>query len=115
MTFIGPWEIALILAIVLIIFGPKKLPELAKSIGGGGVGVLSGGSEGFPAGGAGPNVSATERERASRVRGRVRQVLSVSGEGIQGTSQVCVGARRTSADCHSAGERIQRVSVVRGV
>ena len=33
MTFIGPWEIALILAIVLIIFGPKKLPELAKSIG----------------------------------------------------------------------------------
>jgi len=31
--FIGPWEIALILAIVLIIFGPKKLPELAKSLG----------------------------------------------------------------------------------
>jgi len=33
MPFIGPWEIALILAIVLIIFGPKKLPELAKSMG----------------------------------------------------------------------------------
>ncbi len=33
MPFIGPWEIALILAIVLIIFGPKKLPQLAKSIG----------------------------------------------------------------------------------
>jgi sec-independent protein translocase protein TatA len=33
MAFIGPWEIALILAIVLIIFGPKKLPELAKSLG----------------------------------------------------------------------------------
>jgi len=33
MPFIGPWEIALILAIVLIIFGPKKLPELAKSLG----------------------------------------------------------------------------------
>ena len=33
MAFIGPWEIALILAIVLIIFGPKKLPELAKSVG----------------------------------------------------------------------------------
>jgi sec-independent protein translocase protein TatA len=33
MPFIGPWEIALILAIVLIIFGPKKLPELAKSVG----------------------------------------------------------------------------------
>jgi sec-independent protein translocase protein TatA len=33
LAFIGPWEIALILAIVLIIFGPKKLPQLAKSIG----------------------------------------------------------------------------------
>ncbi len=33
MAFIGPWEIVLILAIVLIIFGPKKLPELAKSMG----------------------------------------------------------------------------------
>ncbi|OGD54473.1 hypothetical protein A3K80_08675 [Candidatus Bathyarchaeota archaeon RBG_13_38_9] len=33
MPFIGPWEIALILAIVLIIFGPKKLPQLAKAIG----------------------------------------------------------------------------------
>ncbi|MEM3004575.1 MAG: twin-arginine translocase TatA/TatE family subunit, partial [Candidatus Bathyarchaeia archaeon] len=29
----GPWEIALILAIVLILFGPKKLPELAKALG----------------------------------------------------------------------------------
>jgi len=33
MPFIGPWEIALILVIVLILFGPKKLPELARSIG----------------------------------------------------------------------------------
>lgn len=33
MPFIGPWEIALILVVILIIFGPKKLPELAKSIG----------------------------------------------------------------------------------
>ncbi len=33
LAFIGPWEIALILAIVLILFGGKKLPELAKSIG----------------------------------------------------------------------------------
>jgi sec-independent protein translocase protein TatA len=33
MPFIGPWEIALIIIVVLIIFGPKKLPELAKSIG----------------------------------------------------------------------------------
>ena len=30
---IGPTEIILILALLLIIFGPSKLPELAKSIG----------------------------------------------------------------------------------
>ncbi|MEW6621806.1 MAG: twin-arginine translocase TatA/TatE family subunit [Bacillota bacterium] len=30
---IGPWEIALILAIVLIIFGPGKLPQLGKMFG----------------------------------------------------------------------------------
>lgn len=33
MAFIGPWEIALIILVVLILFGPKKLPELAKSVG----------------------------------------------------------------------------------
>ena len=31
MALVGPWEVALVLAIVLIIFGPKKLPELAAS------------------------------------------------------------------------------------
>jgi len=30
---LGPWEIALIVVIVLIIFGPKRLPELGKGIG----------------------------------------------------------------------------------
>ena len=33
MPFIGPWEIALILVIVLILFGGRKLPQLAKAIG----------------------------------------------------------------------------------
>lgn len=28
---LGPWEIAALLAVVLIIFGPKKLPALGKS------------------------------------------------------------------------------------
>lgn len=30
---LGPWEIVLIVALVIIIFGPKRLPELGKSIG----------------------------------------------------------------------------------
>lgn len=30
---LGPWEIAVILAIVIIIFGPKRLPELGRGIG----------------------------------------------------------------------------------
>jgi sec-independent protein translocase protein TatA len=30
---IGPFEIAVVLVIVLIIFGPKRLPELGQSLG----------------------------------------------------------------------------------
>lgn len=30
---IGPWELLLILGIVLIIFGPGKLPQLGKALG----------------------------------------------------------------------------------
>ena len=32
-SIIGGWEIVLILAVVLIMFGAKKLPELAKGLG----------------------------------------------------------------------------------
>ena len=31
--FIGGWEMVLILAVVLVLFGSKKLPELAKGLG----------------------------------------------------------------------------------
>jgi sec-independent protein translocase protein TatA len=31
--WIGPWEIAILLLIVLLVFGPKRLPELGKSLG----------------------------------------------------------------------------------
>ena len=34
-AFFGGWEIVLILAVVLILFGAKKLPELAKGLGSG--------------------------------------------------------------------------------
>lgn len=33
--FFGGWEIVLILAVILILFGAKKLPELAKGLGSG--------------------------------------------------------------------------------
>lgn len=33
MPNIGPLEIAIVLAIVLIIFGPKRLPDLGRSLG----------------------------------------------------------------------------------
>ena len=32
-SWIGPWEIAIVLVIALLIFGPKKLPDLGKSMG----------------------------------------------------------------------------------
>jgi sec-independent protein translocase protein TatA len=33
MLNIGPWELILILVVVLIVFGPGKLPEVAQSLG----------------------------------------------------------------------------------
>ena len=33
--FTGPWELAIILVIVLIIFGPGKLPSIGKALGDG--------------------------------------------------------------------------------
>lgn len=33
MPFIGPWEIALIVVVVVLLFGAKRIPQLAKSIG----------------------------------------------------------------------------------
>ena len=31
----GPWELLIVLAVVLLIFGPKRLPALGKSLGSG--------------------------------------------------------------------------------
>jgi sec-independent protein translocase protein TatA len=31
--WIGPWEIAILLVVVLLVFGPKRLPEMGKSLG----------------------------------------------------------------------------------
>ena len=33
MPHVGPWEIALIVVLALLIFGPRRLPEMAKSFG----------------------------------------------------------------------------------
>ncbi len=39
MPNIGPLEIIILLVIVLVIFGPKRLPELGKGLGKGNAGV----------------------------------------------------------------------------
>ena len=31
----GPWELLIVLAVVLLIFGPKRLPQLGRSLGSG--------------------------------------------------------------------------------
>ena len=31
--FLGPWEIVIVVAVVLLIFGPKKLPQVGRSLG----------------------------------------------------------------------------------
>ena len=33
--FIGPWQIALIVAIVLLLFGGRKIPQLMRGLGSG--------------------------------------------------------------------------------
>ncbi len=32
-SWIGPWEIAIVLVLALLIFGPRKLPDLGASLG----------------------------------------------------------------------------------
>ena len=32
---VGPWQIAVIVVLVLLLFGGKKIPELMKGLGGG--------------------------------------------------------------------------------
>lgn len=33
LLFLGPWEIAIIVLIILLLFGGKKIPELMKGVG----------------------------------------------------------------------------------
>lgn len=32
---VGPWQIALVIVVVLLLFGGKKIPELMRGLGGG--------------------------------------------------------------------------------
>ena len=31
--WIGPWELAILLIVVLLVFGPRRLPEMGRSLG----------------------------------------------------------------------------------
>ncbi len=31
--WIGPWELVILLVVVLLVFGPKRLPEMGRSLG----------------------------------------------------------------------------------
>ena len=31
--WIGPWELVILLIVVLLVFGPKRLPEMGRSLG----------------------------------------------------------------------------------
>jgi sec-independent protein translocase protein TatA len=31
--WIGPWELVILLLVVLLVFGPKRLPEMGRSLG----------------------------------------------------------------------------------
>lgn len=33
--FVGPWQIGLLVLVILLIFGGKKIPELMRGLGGG--------------------------------------------------------------------------------
>lgn len=35
MGMVGPWQIVLIVALVLLLFGGRKIPELMRGLGGG--------------------------------------------------------------------------------
>jgi sec-independent protein translocase protein TatA len=32
-SFVGPWEIILLVLVLLLIFGPKRVPEIGRSLG----------------------------------------------------------------------------------
>ncbi len=60
---LGPWELGIILLIVIIIFGVGKLPQIG--------GALGQGIREFRTGASGPE---TEKERAEQERVRVTEV-----------------------------------------
>jgi sec-independent protein translocase protein TatA len=31
--WIGPWELVILLIVILLVFGPKRLPEMGRSLG----------------------------------------------------------------------------------
>ncbi len=59
MPSIGPMEIAIVLVIALIVFGPKKLPELGRGLGDG----MRGFKDSITGGGQSEAIAAPVREQ----------------------------------------------------
>jgi sec-independent protein translocase protein TatA len=77
-SWIGPWEIAIVLVLVLLIFGPRKLPELGSSLGKSIRGFKKGMKEGSDEGS--PNVAeaheTAERPSAEPIKAETQQSAS---------------------------------------
>ena len=75
-SWIGPWEIAIVLVLILLIFGPRKLPELGSSLGKSIRGFKKGMKDGREEGG--PTVAEThetaEQKDAGPMKAETQQV-----------------------------------------
>lgn len=73
----GPLELLLIAALALVVFGPEKLPELARQLG---------------------RVLGDVRRMTSDATAEFQRSLSVDGPGVSRPKQTIGGAQRTDAE-----------------
>ena len=85
---IGPLEIGIVLLIVLIIFGPKRLPELGRSLGSG--------FRGF-------KDSVTGKDRDEDSQERLEAPATVAGERVDAEPQHAAAAQPAPGETTASG------------